>query len=166
MLLDPLWDILFSIISKDKWRQGFISLAIIVFTVFSINKFKAFFSIEVERAIILKDQFSEPVGVDGYYSAYDYIQKNIRNSVIQIENGLPYYVYGPGYTNTPTKSQYPLGSPELVPQSIPDYFLIFKDNWWGKDDTSYTKLISNMSNSEDWIYLYQDPKAVLFQRNK
>jgi hypothetical protein len=60
-----------------------------------------------------------------------------------------------------------LGSPELVPQSIPDYFLIFKDNWWSKkEDPGSIDLISNLSRSEDWIYLYQDPKAALFQRNK
>lgn len=167
MLLEPLWDFIFSIISRERWRLGLISLVIIIFTLISINVFKAFFSIETKRAIILKDQFSEPVGVNGYYSAYDYIQKNIRNSVIQIENGMLYYIYGPGYTNTPIKSGYPLGNSDLVLQSEPDYFLVIRDNWWSKkEDSGSTDLISNLSNSEDWIYLYQDPKAVLFQRNK
>lgn len=78
---------------------------------------------------ILRDQFSEPAGMDGYWSAYDYVQKNIRHAVIHIENGLAYYLYGPGYTNTPTKLQYPLEMEDKVVQPTPDYFVIFSTDW-------------------------------------
>jgi hypothetical protein len=52
-----------------------------------------------ENAIILRDQFEQPVGTNGYYSAYDYARKNIHNATITVDNGLPFYAYDSGFTN-------------------------------------------------------------------
>ncbi len=58
-----------------------------------------------ENARLLRDPYEETVGVDGYHSAYDYAQQNIHDSVVWVENGLPYYAYDKAFTNTTTRSE-------------------------------------------------------------
>ena len=116
---------------------------------------------------ILEDQFAQSVGVDGYYSAYDYVQRNIRNAVIQVENGLPIYLYGPGFTNTPTKLQYPVGAANLVEQSEPDYFVIFRTRW--QEDPNgvvgeFPDYLNVESWMEKWSLIYQDEQGRVYER--
>ena len=80
--------------------------------------------------IVLRDQYRESVGVDGYFSAYDYLRKNIHNAAVQIDGGLMYYVYGENFSNLPTKLHYPLGVDWMVPQRDPQYYVVFCTNFW------------------------------------
>ena len=59
----------------------------------------------VKRTVLLRDQFDHPVGSQGYFSAYDYVQNNVRNSTVIVENGLPFFLYDPGFTNSVTRSK-------------------------------------------------------------
>lgn len=103
-----------------------------------------------ENAIILKDQFREPVGVDGYYSAYDYVQKNVRNSVVWVENGLEYYVYGLSYANTVSRER------------SADYIVVIKTDWFGEGGMQ----IPNYFDPDTWENYYQvvyeDPQGIVF----
>jgi hypothetical protein len=117
------------------------------------------------NVIVVQDQFRQPVGVDGYHSAYDYIHQNLTDSVIRVENGLAYYVYGPDFNNYPTKQQYPLGREDIVPQLEPEYFLIFQTAWFGGED-SYPTYIDEEDFSSHWDLIYEDGQGRLYKRNE
>ena len=116
---------------------------------------------EPQNQIILRDEYSQSVGENGYYSAYDFVQKNIRNSVIHIENGVLYYVYGPGYTNTPTKLQYPLEMENQVSQPIPDYFVIFKPDDIGAD---FPQSLESNEWLNKWELIYSDREGRVYRK--
>jgi len=107
-----------------------------------------------ENAIILRDQYRESVGVRGYYSAYDFIQRNIRNSVVWVENALPYYVYGPGYTNTVSRNK------EL------DYLLVLNTNWANPGEV--VDFVPSFLNKEalekNYALIYQDGQGSVYKR--
>ena len=117
-----------------------------------------------ENAWILHDQFDHPVGVDGYYSAYDYARQNISSSVIHVENGLAYLLYGPGYTNTPTKLQYPLEMADRVPQPTPEYFVIFRPDWQALDGSGeFPTALDSTEWQEKWQLVYNDGEGRVYQ---
>jgi len=105
--------------------------------------------------IVLRDEFRQPVGVDGYHSAYDYVQRNIRNSVIEITGGVFYYMYGPGFTNTPTKLQYPLGRADRVVHPEPEYQVIIPHG---------DPFDPSAEWRARWKLIYQDPEGLVFIR--
>lgn len=102
-----------------------------------------------ENQFILRDQFSEPVGVDGYYSAYDYVQKNVHHSTVWVENGLPYYAYDGGYTNTVSRKQFA------------DYIIAIKKDWFGGGGVTVPSYFP-----ENWQQVYQvryeDPMGIVY----
>jgi hypothetical protein len=102
----------------------------------------------------LRDQFHKNVGAQGYYSAYEYIRKNIRNSIIHVENGLPYYVYGPGFTNSVSR------------QKSADYLVVFQTDWSSSDYDvlGYSDLYETQDWNSNWIIVYQDSQGRVFQR--
>jgi len=121
---------------------------------------------EPQNSWILRDQFDHPVGVDGYWSAYDYVQKNIRNSIIHIENGLAYYLYAPGYTNTPTKLQYPLEMADRVPQPMPGYFVIFRRDWITNDGSGeFPASLDGEAWKQKWTLIYADSEGRVYKRS-
>lgn len=97
--------------------------------------------------IVLSDYFREPVGINGYNSAYDYVQKNIHHSVIYVENGLPFYVYDAGFTNTTTRSL------------KADYWVIFR-----MDDQKYPDDIATADWEKNWMLIYEDREGRVYQR--
>ncbi|MBI4926776.1 MAG: hypothetical protein HY835_03345, partial [Anaerolineae bacterium] len=113
------------------------------------------FRLDPANAIVLRDEFREPVGVDGYHSAYDYIQKNIHDAVIEMNGGVFYYMYGPGYTNSPTKRQYPLGRADRVPQLEAQYFVIIPHG---------DEVVLSAEWEAKWKLLYRDPEGYVFER--
>ncbi len=114
--------------------------------------------------IVLRDQFREPVGVDGYFSAYDFVRRNIQNSVVQIESGLMYYVYGENYTNQPTKLHYPLGLETMVPQRDPQYYVTFCTNFWTYQAEDCPEYLESPSFTERWQLIYRDDYGRVYQR--
>ena len=103
-----------------------------------------------EYAFLLHDQFRQSVGVDGYHSAYDYVQKNVRNSVVNIENGLPYYLYDPGFTNTVTHSR------------PADYLVFLQDPWSAQG--GYPAYIDQPGWTKTWQIIYEDAKGRVYKR--
>ncbi len=114
--------------------------------------------------IVLRDQFREAVGVDGYFSAYDYVRRNIRDSVVQIDHGLMYYVYGEGYTNRPTKLHYPLGLEDRLPQRDPQYYVTFCANFWSYQPEECPAYLESAAFLEHWQLRYQDDFGRVYQR--
>ncbi|MEJ5313489.1 hypothetical protein [Anaerolinea thermophila] len=108
-----------------------------------------------QNAIVLRDEFRESVGVDGYHSAYDFVQRNLRHKVIQVEGGVFYYLYGPGYTNFPTKRQYPLGREHMVPQLDPQYLVVIPHGDPFQPSEDFWKR---------WKIVYRDSQGLVLER--
>ncbi len=105
-----------------------------------------------DNAIILRDQFEQPVGVDGYYSAYDYARKNIHNSSIIVDNGLPFYAYDSGFTNTTACS------------GRADYFIVFNTDWAKIKPDEYPEYVSTEGWKNDWDVVYEDGYSRIYKR--
>ena len=103
-----------------------------------------------EKAILLRDQYPQSVGVDGYYSAYDYVQKNVRNSVVAMENGLPYYLYDPGFTNSATRSR------------PADYIVYLQTPWI--NEGGYPETLDQPDWSRTWRLVYEDAEGRVYKR--
>jgi hypothetical protein len=103
-----------------------------------------------KNEIVLHDQFRQSVGVDGYYSAYDYVQKNVRNSVVIIENGLPYYLYDPGFTNSVTRSR------------PADYIVYLQTPWI--NEGGYPETLDQPEWSKTWLLVYEDTQGRVYKR--
>ena len=103
-----------------------------------------------EKAIVLHDQYRKSVGVNGYYSAYDYVQNNVRNSVVIIENGLPYYLYDAGFTNSVTRSR------------PADYIVYLQTPWINKG--GYPDMINQPKWSQTWQLVYEDTEGRVYKR--
>jgi len=103
-----------------------------------------------EKVIVLHDEYDHPVGVDGYYSAYDYVQKNVHNSVVIIENGLPFYLYDAGLTNTVTRSR------------PADYILYLQTAWTGP--RGYPDMLAGGDWAKTWRLIYEDEEGRVYQR--
>jgi len=103
--------------------------------------------VEPQNQIILEDFYPRPVGTDGYRSVYDYVRNNIRGSTISTMGSLPYYLYGPGFTNrlfgpndpgrflVVARNLAPVGRTPPFPNAIfssdfqKDWKLIYADDW-------------------------------------
>jgi hypothetical protein len=102
------------------------------------------------NAIVLQDQYAEPVGVDGYRSAYDYIRRNVSHSVVWVENGLPFLIYGDPLTNSSTR---------LRPA---DYQVFLQTNWNGT--AGYPEYINSAEWKAQWEEVYADGEGRVFKR--
>jgi hypothetical protein len=102
--------------------------------------------------LVLRDQFREAVGVDGYFSAYDYAKKNVHKSTIIVENGLPYYLYDQHFTNTVTRSQ------------DAAYFVAFKTAWTAGRKEGFPEMILQPSWEQTWQLVYEDSQGRVYKR--
>ncbi len=102
--------------------------------------------------LVLRDQFEQPVGVDGYFSAYDYVQKNVHNATVIVENGLPYYLYDENLTNTVTRSR------------DADYFVAFQTAWVKGRQAGYPAMISQPEFAQNWELVYEDSEGRVYKR--
>ncbi len=103
-----------------------------------------------EKAFVLHDQYDHSVGVNGYNSAYDYVQKNIHHSVVIVENGLPYYLYDAGLTNSVTRSR------------PADYEVFLQTAWLGEG--GYPDTLGQPEWAQKWQLVYEDPEGRVYQR--
>ena len=112
---------------------------------------RVYLTTDPANAIVLRDQFREPVGVDGYHSPYDYVYQNVRNSVVWVENGLPFYAYGPGFTNSVTRTR------------KADYLVALQTAWFG-GDPAYPGMLSDPAWDQNWQLIYADSEGRVYQR--
>lgn len=100
--------------------------------------------------LVLRDPFDKPVGTNGYYSAYDFVQKNVQNTTVIVENGLPYYLYDKNLTNTVTRSH------------DADYFVAFKTSWIRKE--GFPEMIFQPEFEQNWLLIYEDSQGRVYKR--
>lgn len=140
-----------------QWRSGQVGLAgaVILLALGLAWNARGRLVLHPFNEIVLRDEFHQSVGVNGYHSAYDYVQRNIRDSVIEITGGVFYYMYGPGFTNTPTKLQYPLGRADRVAHPEPEYQVIIPHG---------DPFDPSAEWRARWKLIYQDPEGLVFIR--
>ncbi len=89
--------------------------------------------------------------MDGYYSAYDYVQKNIHNSVVNVENGWPFFLYDPQFTNSVTRSR-------------PAGYLVYIKTSWSGEEPSYPGYLDQPEWASEWQLVYEDPEGRVYKR--
>ncbi len=153
-LLDPFFNWVFNSKSK-KWKTFFNSVVVCAMACLSIFGCTINFSrIMPDKAntLVLRDQYTSPVGTDGYFSAYDYVQKNVSHSIIWIENGQPFYLYGKDLTNSISR------------QKPADYYVFLQTNWIGM--SGYPTEIDSPIWLKEWTLVYSDSEGRVYKRNR
>ena len=151
LLIEPIIFKIYEMINKNMVLSIVASVTVIILSFAAVWMNQDLFETNSQNRIILSDQYHEAVGVDGYHSAYDFVQKNISNSIIIIENGLPYYLYDDDFTNSVTRSK------------PADYMVFLKTAWI--DEGGYPETLSEITWNEQWNLIYEDPEGRVYQRN-
>ena len=141
------------IICRSTWMRIGFSLFVVVITGWLFISQADKLQWKADNEIILYDQYLKPVGTNGYRSAYDFIQRNVRNSVIWVENGLPFYVYGPGFTNTITR------------KTKPDYLLIIHTDWFGEGRVLLPSYLTESELQQNFKLIYGDEQGSVYKSN-
>ena len=154
-----LWNDIALLVKKIKINQTLfrvvsigLSVAALLLTGWLLVDQRAMLHSVPGNAIILRDQFWESVGVDGYYSAYDYVQRNAHDAVVWVENGLPFYAYDPAFSNTVSR------------QSLPDYVVGFNADWFGVGNSGFPELVEEFKADPAYQVVYQDPHGIVLHR--
>jgi hypothetical protein len=151
-LLGPLLVRVYDWILGKWWAWSPSAILVLLFTGWLVWDNQALLVPNPKNAIVLRDQFREPVGVDGYHSAYDYVQQNIRDSVIHVDNGLPFYLYDLQFTNSTTH------------QRQMDYYVVFKTTWFNGMEAGYPEHIDTAEWEANWKLIYEDSQGRVYQR--
>lgn len=146
ILFEPIIIPVYAWISRKAALSVALAIGVLAFGILVVWSQRDLLSTVTQNSIVLHDQFSTPVGVDGYYSAYDYVQKNVHNSVVITENGLPYYLYDAGFTNSVTRSR------------PADYIVYIK----GPGD--FPDTLDQPDWSKTWQLVYKDSEGRVYQR--
>jgi hypothetical protein len=149
-ILEPLIVNIYRWIANTNFVSILLALFILAFGSWCVWSQHDLLETHPEKAIVLHDQYRQSVGVDGYYSAYDYVQKNVRNSVVIIENGMPYYLFDPGFTNSITRSR------------PPDYFVWLQTQWI--DAGGYPDSLNQPEWTNTWLLVYEDTQGRVYKR--
>ena len=123
---------------------------LLFFTAFGIWSERDLLTSHPEMEFLLHDQYQQSVGVDGYHSAYDYVQKNINHSVVNIENGLPYYLYDPLISNSVTRS------------NSADYVVYLQTPWI--NEGGYPEYLDQPDWQNGWLLVYEDGEGRVYKR--
>jgi hypothetical protein len=146
--VSPLIEKVYAWVSAKKLPQ-LATLLVIAALTFSIVWFeRELLATAADNTRLLRDPYEVSVGVDGYHSAYDYAQQNISDSIVWVENGLPYYAYDKAFSNSTTrneKAQYVVvlksEGQELFPEQV------YTDEW-----------------ESNWQTIYEDPHGRVYER--
>ncbi|MDD5369379.1 MAG: hypothetical protein PHQ40_09850 [Anaerolineaceae bacterium] len=131
--------------------SGLAAILVLTFTGWFVWEHRSVLEYRVKNEIVLEDQFRDPVGTGGYHSAYDYIHQNVRDSVVWVENGLPFYAFGPGITNSVTRSR------------NADYLVIFQTAWNG-GSAQYPSNLDDPLWQKNWTLVYEDSQGRVYHR--
>lgn len=152
VIVSPLLKKLIELLSRYRLALFALAFGALALSGFFVWRMRQLVRYVPENAIILRDQFEQPVGSDGYYSAYDYARQNIYNSAVIVDNGLPFYVYDSDYTNTTACAGHA------------DYFIVFNTDWQRGDPGDYPDYVLTETWDQDWDIVYQDSYSRVFRR--
>lgn len=151
IIFEPLINPVYAWLARRRSTSSPLILFVVAFSICATWIGRDLLEIFPENEIVLQDQYRTPVGVDGYYSAYDYVQKNVHNSVVIVENGLPFYLYDAEFTNSVTRSR------------PADYVVYLQTPWLG-GEKAYPEMLGQPEWSETWQMVYEDSEGRVYQR--
>jgi len=151
-IFEPLINKALHFINQRKITRYFVPLIPISCSLFILFSNLGLFSLNKYNDVVLRDQFRESVGNNGYFSAYDFVQQNIHDSIIWVENGLPFYLYDREYSNSPTRSK------------PADFYVVFQTDWHQTSIREYPKLIFTDEFKNNWLLIYEDSEGRVYQR--
>ncbi len=160
ILAEPVVHKFLSALKSNYFFQIIITIIILFLSIFVLWNQRDIFQTGDVNRIVLFTPYKESGSNPDYRDVYDFVQKNIRNSTILIVEGLPYFTYGPGFTNSPTKLQYPLGQPNTVPQLTPE-FLLVTPNFWNHE---WPEILNDGDYLGSWNLIYEDETGIVFQK--
>ena len=150
LLVEPLLIRIYRWINAKSLFSIPASIILIALAIIAIRADRGLFDTNPQNRYILSDQYHESVGINGYHSAYDYVQQNISNSVINIENGFPYYLYDKHFTNSVSRSK------------PADYFVFLQTPWI--NDGGYPEKLDEKTWKSQWNLIYEDAEGRVYQR--
>lgn len=108
---------------------------------------------------VLREPSAQPVGQGGYWSAYDFVRREIHHAVVLYANGQRFYLYEYPYTNTLTPGAvHPLGLAHVVEHPRPDYLVIFPY------ESGITPIFEVEAWPDGWQLIYGDAQATVYRR--
>jgi hypothetical protein len=150
MIFEPVILSVYQWLCRRKVLMGLAGMGLVLFTTWGVWSQRELLTTHPENAIVLRDQFRQPVGVDGYFSAYDYVQQNVHDSVVIIENGLPYYLYDEDFSNSVTRAQ------------PADYIVYIRDASPGS--AGYPATLEQSDWLATWELVYSDTEGRVYRR--
>ncbi len=150
MFFEPLILPIYKGLRRRTVLMGLAAACVVLFTGWGVWSQRELLVTHPENAIVLRDPFRLPVGVDGYFSAYDYVQQNIHDSIVIVENGLPYYLYDEDFTNSVTRSQ------------PADYIVYIRDTSPG--NSGYPATLEQTDWLATWDLVYRDTEGRVYRR--
>lgn len=150
--LAPLIDKIYRWVINQRIASILAAFVVLLFSLASVYLHRELFETNTRGDLVLRDQFKESVGVNGYWSAYEYVQQNVHNATVIVENGLPYYLYDDKFTNSVTRSH------------DADYFVAFKTAWNSGEKEEFPEMILTSEWEETWQLVYEDSQGRVFQR--
>ncbi len=150
-LFEPLIIPVYAWVARKMWLALPVALGVVALGMGIVWTQRDLMSTDPEKIFVLRDQYDHAVGVDGYYSAYDYVQRNVRHSVVIVENGLPYYLYDRGFTNSVTRSR-------------PAEYEVYLQTAWPGVEGGYPDILNQPQWSQEWQLVYQDPEGRVYKR--
>lgn len=165
IVLEPLISRALSLLATGPPIRLAAALAVVLFASFAIWETQGRLRIPDDPTRVLRDQYDHPVGTAGYYSAYEYVQRNIRHAIVEVRNGLDFYIYGPGYTNKPAGLQSPPVIGGGVDLAQPDYMVLLCTAWWGGSGDCPDN-VTEAAFRQRWKLLYIDDDGRVYQRRE
>jgi hypothetical protein len=138
-------------VSRQGWLSAGLAAIVLLSSIGLVYLNRDLLDYRPKNEIVINDPFREPVGSGGYFSAIDYLHKNVRDSVVWIENGLPYYAFGPGITNSVTRSR-------------PANYLVFFQTAWLGGTPGYPDSLTSADFQSRWQLVYEDKEGRVYKR--
>lgn len=148
LMVEPILDWIFAHLHKSL--QIILALMLVFGAFWFGYENRGRIELKAKNLIVLHDTNTTSVGVDGYFSAYDYTQKNVHHSVVWVENGYPFYLYDPDLTNTVSR------------QTPADYYVFIKDSLVKKN--AFPEYITQKDWLQRWQLVYDDGNGKVFER--
>jgi hypothetical protein len=149
---------------KVHFMQVGLVVCVVAFSAWTVYRNRGLMVASPGNRVVIEDQFRDSVGSGGYHSAYDYVQKNIQSATVHVENGLPFYLYGPGFTNMPNHMAVLPSGMTTGQEVAPQYYVIFRTIWWGAGEGSYPESLATPAWGQKWQLIYEDSQGRVYQR--
>jgi hypothetical protein len=148
-VLEPIINRVYRWIAQTNYVAATLAFIVLVFGGWCVWTQRDLLATYPKNEIVLHDQYRQPVGVGGYYSAYDFVQKNVHHSIVIIENGYSYYLYDPGFTNSITRSR------------TPDYYVWLQTPWI--NGGGYPDTLNQSDWLQTWQLVYEDTQGRVYK---